>query len=188
MIGRWLVAVVASWGMARPGMTDENIWELRGGWPAFPTRFEWHEGGALQGHIRRVLGTLRPAFELSDAQGDLQARSTARLFSWGLIADILDARERLLGRIEEELWRLHGWPEYKIFDAEGALVAIGRMDPFGLELRVHHPEQEEEVFAALHRTWFYVGSDCWTVRMFSQNVNPLLLAFLAAYQTTERQF
>jgi len=130
-----------------------------------------------------------PSFDLEDANSQPLASASSRFFSWGTIADITDPGGKPIGRIEEEVWRIFPWAEYRLFNASNALIAIAKMDPVGAEFVLFHPDAPEHIYATISRPLIHFFRDSWTVRIFDYQVfeenliDPRLLVMLSVYQT-----
>ena len=138
---------------------------------------------------RKELFSFTSSFELVDRNECLLASSSSRFFSWGMIADVMDPEGRDIGRIEEEVFRIFPWCEYKVFNETNQLVAIARMDFLGTEFEIFPPSNEKEVYATISRPLFRFFRDYWTVKIndlkvFEENlIDPRILIILAIYQS-----
>ncbi len=133
--------------------------------------------------------SLTPSFDLEDANQKLIACSQARLFAWGTTIDVADPEGNLIGVIEEEIFRIFPWAEYKIFNKDHELIAIAKMDFWGTEFQLVHPDQPEEIYASVFRPFIRIIRDPWTVQIQNREIfeealiDPRLLIMLAVYQT-----
>lgn len=132
---------------------------------------------------------LTSAYDLENADSQPMAKATARFFSWGTIADVTDSEGRKIGCIEENLWKILPWAQYRIFNAENQLVAIATMNFCGTYFTLHDPDFSERVFAIMSRPFIRCCRDAWTVQIVDKEifekgwVDPRLLVLLAIYQT-----
>lgn len=135
------------------------------------------------------LFTFTPSFDLEDASSRPLASASARFFSWGTIADITDPGGQPIGRIEEEVWRIFPWAEYRLFNAFDEVIAIAKMDVLGEEFILFPPDSPEHIYATIRRPLIRFFRDSWTVRIldyqvFEENrIDPRLLVMLSVYQT-----
>lgn len=138
---------------------------------------------------RKRFFSLTTTFDLEDNHQRLLASARSRFFSWGTIADVADPAGNKIGWIEEELFRILPWSEYKVFNQENRLVAIAKMNFWGTEFELYHPDHTSEVYATISRPFFRCCRDYWTVKIknydiFEQKIiDPRLLVILAIYQT-----
>lgn len=146
------------------------------------------ETGPFATARKRVL-SLSATFDLEDMDQRLLATATARFLSWGTSADVKDPEGRPIGSIEEELFRILPWAEYKVFNGSRQLTAIAKMDLWGTEFTLAHPDHPEAVYATISRPFLRFYRDSWTVKIFNASIfeekiiDPRLLLILAIYQT-----
>lgn len=130
-----------------------------------------------------------PTFDLANQRKEPLATATARFFVWGTVADIVDPEGKEIGCIEEELWRILPWAEYRVFDATKRIIAIAKMDFWGTEFDLHDPLDSSRIFAKISRPWVHLFRDSWSVKILDRSVfdsmqfDPRLLVFLAILQT-----
>jgi uncharacterized protein YxjI len=138
---------------------------------------------------RKRFFSLTTTFDLEDPKEQLLATASSRFFSWGTVADIVDPTGNRIGWIEEEVIRFLPWAEYRVFNQENRLVAIAKMNFWGTDFDLYHPDDPETVYATIHRPFFRICRDYWTVdiknyQIFEESViDPRLLVILAIYQT-----
>lgn len=138
---------------------------------------------------RKRFFSLTTTFDLEDANQLPIATASSRFFAWGTVADVLDPRGKKIGWIEEEIFRIIPWSEYKVFNHSNQLVAIARMNFWGTEFELYHPDNAAEVYATISRPFFTFFRDYWTVniknyQIFENGVlDPRMLIILAIYQT-----
>lgn len=138
---------------------------------------------------RKRFFSLTSTFDLEDLNQIPIASASSRFFAWGTVADVLDPAGNKIGWIEEEIFRILPWSEYKVFNQINQLVAIARMNFWGTEFELYHPDNANEVYATIERPFFRCLRDYWTVHIknysiFEQGIiDPRLLVILAVYQT-----
>ncbi len=138
---------------------------------------------------RKEILSLTSSFVLEDPLGNRLASAKARFFGWGTIADIYDAEGLPIGRIEEVIWRILPWAEYKVFDAQDRLTVVARMNFLGTHFDLFPPENPEMVYATVERPFIRIFRDYWTVQIRNLSVfeegtiDPRLLIILAVFQT-----
>ncbi len=128
-------------------------------------------------------------YDLEDIHQQPIAHAASRFFSWGTVADVTDHQNNKIGWIEEAIFQLFTWTEYKIFNHLNHLTAIARMNFWGTEFELSHPDNPSEIYATISRPFLRFLRDHWTVRIknysiFEQGIiDPRLLILLAIYQT-----
>jgi uncharacterized protein YxjI len=133
--------------------------------------------------------SLTSAFDLEDTQHQLLAKASARFFSWGTAADVSDAEGIKIGWIEEEVFRIIPWAEYRVFNSANQMVAIAKMNFFGTEFELYPPDNRNWIYATISRPFFRCCRDEWTVTIkdrpaFEEGlIDPRLLVILAIYQS-----
>jgi uncharacterized protein YxjI len=138
---------------------------------------------------RKSFFSLTPTFTLEDDQGRPLASAKAHFFSWGTVADVTGPEGEIIGRIEEEVWRILPWAEYQLFDAEDHLVAIARMNFWGTHFNLFPPEDPDHIYATIERPFLRAFRDYWTVQVRDYavfetgKIDPRLLIMIAVYQT-----
>ncbi len=138
---------------------------------------------------RKRFFSLTSTFDLEDRFQTPLATASSRFFVWGTVADVVDPSGRKIGWIEEELFRILPWAEYRVFNHQNQLVAIAKMNFWGTEFEIYHPDDERFVFATIGRSFFRCFRDDWTVQInnfevFEEGIiDPRLLVILAIYQT-----
>lgn len=138
---------------------------------------------------RKRFFSLTTCFDLEDMNERPLATATSRFFAWGTVADVVDPLGNKLGWIEEEIFRIIPWSEYKVFNSINQLVAIARMNFLGTEFELYHPDNAADIYAVISRPFFRCFRDDWTVQIknypiFEQGIiDPRLLIVLAIYQT-----
>jgi len=138
---------------------------------------------------RKRFLTLTTTFDLEDPNGLPLASAEARFFSWGTTVDVTDPTDQKIGWIEEEVFKIIPWAEYRVFNFEDRLVAMARMNFWGTQFDIYHPDHPEEIYATLNRPFFRCFYDHWTVQIkqtqiFEEKIiDPRLLIILAIYQT-----
>lgn len=138
---------------------------------------------------RKRFFSLTSTFDLEDMKEKPIATASSRFFAWGTVADVSDPFGNKIGWIEEEIFRLLPWAEYKVFNKDNLLVATARMNFWGTEFELYHPDNANEIYATISRPFFRCLRDYWTVniknfQIFEQGIiDPRLLVILAIYQT-----
>lgn len=138
---------------------------------------------------RKRFFSLTTCFDLEDKNQLPLATSTSRFFAWGTVADVVDPAGNKIGWIEEEIFRILPWSEYRVFNKNNQLVAIARMNFWGTEFELYHPDNAMDIYAVISRPFFRCFRDYWTVQIknyqiFEQGIiDPRLLVILAIYQT-----
>jgi hypothetical protein len=138
---------------------------------------------------RKRLFSLTPAFDLEDGQSNALATAKTRFFAWGTVADAADPGGEPIGTIEEAIWRIVPWAEYKIYNGQGTLAAIARMNFWGTHFDLYPPDSPGHLLARIERPFIRCFRDHWTVqvhdaRAFEEGViDPRLLILLAVLQT-----
>ena len=138
---------------------------------------------------RKRLFSLTPAFDLVDSQGAPLAFARTRFFAWGTTADVEDPEGRPIGKIDEVLWRIFPWAEYKVYDSAGSLAAIARMNLWGTHFELFPSDAPSHIYATIHRPFIRCFRDHWTVQVrdfpvFEEGrIDPRLLIMLAIIQT-----
>jgi len=141
------------------------------------------------GIARKRIFSLTTAFDLEDGQEKPIASAKARLLAWGTVADVLDRDGNRIGWIEEELFRIIPWAEFRVFNSENTLLAIAKMNFWGTKFEITPPDRPEEVYATVSRPFIRFFRDYWTVRIrnmpiFEEKViDPRMLMMLAVFQT-----
>ncbi|MDE3046125.1 MAG: hypothetical protein KGJ02_05730 [Verrucomicrobiota bacterium] len=130
-----------------------------------------------------------PSFDLEDVNNGPLASASAHFFTWGTIADVKDPKGQKIGCIEEEIWRIFPWAEYRVLNALGEVVSVAKMDLLGTEFSLFHPDFPDHIYATISRPIIHWLRDSWTVRIFNKEafeqtgMDPRLLMMLAVYQT-----
>jgi uncharacterized protein YxjI len=138
---------------------------------------------------RKRFFALSSTFDLEDPEEQPLATASSRFFSWGTVADVMDPTGNKIGWIEEEVIRFLPWAEYRVFNHENRLVAIAKMNFWGTDFDIYHPDDPETVYATMNRPFFRICRDYWTVdiknyRIFEDSIiDARLLVILAIYQT-----
>jgi uncharacterized protein YxjI len=138
---------------------------------------------------RKRFFSLTTCFDLEDMNQLPIATANSRFFAWGTVADVTDPQGNKIGWIEEEIFRIIPWSEYKVFNSTNQLVAIARMNFWGTEFELYHPDNPMDVYATISRPFFRCFRDSWTVQIknysiFEQGyIDPRLLVVLSVYQT-----
>ena len=138
---------------------------------------------------RKRLLALTAVFDLEDADRNLLATATSRFFAWGTVADVVDAAGCKIGWIEEELFRILPWGEYRVFNSSGQMVAVAKMNFLGTYFELTPPDNGAAVYATISRPLLRFFRDYWTVEIknraiFEEGViDERLLIILAIYQT-----
>ncbi len=142
---------------------------------------------------RKRFFALTTTFDLEDMNELPIATASARFFSWGTVADVADPAGEKIGWIEEEIFRLFSWSEYRVFNANNQIVAIAKMNFWGTEFEVYHPNNRNEVYATMSRPFCRCFRDEWTIRIHKPEVfeagaiDPRLLVMLTVYQTDNEE-
>lgn len=138
---------------------------------------------------RKRFFSLATTYDLEDALNQPIAVARSRFFAWGTVADVVDPEGNKIGWIEEELFRLLPWAEYRVFNSLNQIVAIAKMNFWGTTFELYHPDNATEVYATISRPFLRVFRDYWTVDIKNPNafeeglIDPRLLMILAIYQT-----
>jgi uncharacterized protein YxjI len=138
---------------------------------------------------RKRFLSLTATFDLEDLHQQPLATATARFFSWGTAADVIDPAGNKIGSIEEEIFHFLSWAEYRVFNNENQIVAIAKMNFWGTHFELCHPDNANEVYATIRRPLLNWFRNFWTVQIqntavFAQGaIDPRLLIILAIYQT-----
>lgn len=139
--------------------------------------------------VKKRLFSITPIYDLEDREGLRLGTAKVRLFAWGTVVDVTDAEGEAMGTIEEVIYRVIPWAQYKIFDKEDRLTASAKMDHWGTQFDLFSPENENQIFAIIERPHIRFFRDHWTVKIqenliFDKGIiDPRLLIFLAALQT-----
>lgn len=138
---------------------------------------------------RKRFFSLTTCFDLEDMNQLPLATANSRFFAWGTVADVTDPQGKKIGWIEEEIFKIIPWSEYKVFDSSNRIVAMARMNFWGTQFELYHPDNATDVYATISRPFFQCFRDYWTVQIknyeiFEQGIiDPRLLVVLAIYQT-----
>lgn len=138
---------------------------------------------------RKRFFSLTTTFDLEDAHQIPIATANSRFFAWGTVADVFDPAGRKIGWIEEELFRILPWAEYRVFNHQNQWIANAKMNFWGTEFELSAPDNETCVFATISRPLLRLFRDTWTVQIknyavFEEGIiDPRLLVILAIYQT-----
>lgn len=132
---------------------------------------------------RKNILSLSTHFEIEDAENKPLATAQARLFAWGTVVDVYDPEGKKIGWIEEELFRILPWAEYRLFSEESELLAIARMNFFGTCFELCPPDNLTKVYATIQRPFFRFLCDYWTVEMKDHPIDSRLLVVLAICQS-----
>ncbi len=138
---------------------------------------------------RKRLLSFTNCFDLEDLNQLPLATADSHFFSWGTVADVTDPLGNKIGWIEEEIFRIIPWAEYRVFNRFNQLVAIARMNFWGTDFELFHPDFPTEIYATISRPFFRFLRDYWTVQIknfqiFEQGIiDPRLLVILAIFQT-----
>ena len=138
---------------------------------------------------RKRFLALAAAFDLEGGDQQLLATANSRFFSWGTVADIADGAGSKIGWIEEELFRILPWGEYRVFNSLNQIVAIAKMNFWGTYFELTPPDNGTEVYATMSRPLLRFYRDYWTVEIKNRSIfeegiiDPRLLIILAIYQT-----
>lgn len=141
------------------------------------------------GLAKQSFFSLTSSFDLFDLEEATIASSRARLIALGTEIEVFEPTGEPIGSIEEEIFRIFPWCEYKLFDREETLIAVAKMDLFGTEFQVTHPENENEVYATIERPLIRLFRDTWNVKIHQNGapelpkIDPRLLILIAVYQT-----
>lgn len=128
-------------------------------------------------------------FDIKTDKDELLATTRAHFFSWGMIAEVYNSHGNEIGRIHEEVFRILPWCEYKVYNHEGRIKAIAKMNFLGTILYLTHPEDESILYATISRPLIKIIRDYWTVQIHDPQIfesgviDPRLLITLAIYQT-----
>lgn len=153
--------------------------------------FDISTDGEQFGMARKRFFAWTTTFDLEDRHQQPVATAKSRFFSWGTVADVVDPAGNKIGWIEEELFRLLPWAEYRLFNHQNQLVAIAKMNFWGTHFDLYHPDHTDLVYATITRPFFRCCRDFWTVditnrQIFEENIiDPRLLVILAVYQTDQ---
>jgi len=156
---------------------------------ALSATFDIACGDVSMGSASKHFFALSPTYDLEDSESKPLATARARFFSWGTVVDIEDPDGKALGRIEENLWKIFPWAEYKVYDAANREIMLATMDFWGTEFTLRSPLEPERVFATITRPFFRFFRDYWTVQIRdnsifeSADLDPRVLILLAVYQT-----
>jgi uncharacterized protein YxjI len=138
---------------------------------------------------RKRFFSLTTCFDLEDMNQLPLATANSRFFAWGTVADVTDPQGTKIGWIEEEIFKIVPWSEYKVFNSTNQLVAIAKMNFWGTQFELYHPDHPTDIYATINRPFFQFFRDYWTVQIknyeiFEQGyIDPRLLIILAIYQT-----
>jgi hypothetical protein len=133
--------------------------------------------------------SLTTCFDLIDGNNVPQASANSRFFSWGTVADVTDSKGDKIGWIEEEIFRLIPWSEYRVFNAFNQIVAVARMNFWGTDFELYPPNDPSHIYATINRPFIRCFRDNWTVKILDESafetgaIDPRLLVMLAIYQT-----
>lgn len=128
-------------------------------------------------------------FEITKENGDLLATTKAHFLTLGTIAEVYDPKGNEIGRIHEEIFRILPWCEYKVYNHEGRIKAIAKMNFLGTDFYLTHPDDESILYATISRPLIKIIRDYWTVQIHDAQIfesgiiDPRLLITLAIYQT-----
>ena len=138
---------------------------------------------------RKRFFSLTTTFDLVDSNEMPLASASSRFFAWGTVADIADPAGNKIGWIEEEIFRILPWAEYRVYNSQNQIVALAKMNFWGTYFELTHPNQPDQIYATITRPFIRCWRDDWTVQIkdysvFEQEIiDPRLLIMLAIYQT-----
>jgi len=138
---------------------------------------------------RKQCFSLTSSFDLVDMHERPLASASAHFIALGTVVDIFDPEGEKIGWIEEEIFRIFPWAEYRVFNNENQIVAIAKMNFWGTEFELYHPDDETEIYATISRPFIKFIRDYWTVQINNMEIfedgtiDPRLLVILAIYQT-----
>jgi uncharacterized protein YxjI len=127
------------------------------------------------------LFALTATYDLEDNDSNLLATARGHFFSFGSVADLEDAEGRLLGRIEEYLWKIPPWVEYRLVDAEERWFGTAELNILGNQFDVMRVENPE-VLATMNRPLIHFFRDSWTIST-TDEIDPRILILLTVFQT-----
>lgn len=124
------------------------------------------------------------AYDLTSSKGEPLGLAQGRFFSWGTMIDLYDT-EKKIGRIEENVFRVFPWAEYRLFDAENKPVGQAKMNVLGTRFEVHLFQEPEKIFATISRPFIRFFRDRWETEILSdpERLDSRFLIFLAVFQT-----
>ena len=138
---------------------------------------------------RKRFFSFTTTFDLEDSRERPIATASSRFFAWGTVADVVDPDGHPIGWIEEELFRILPWAEYRVFNAYNQIIAVAKMNFWGTYFELTPPNDPTKVYATISRPFFRFFRDTWTVQIndypvFEEGrIDPRLLVILAIYQT-----
>lgn len=153
------------------------------------TTFDINSEYEKLGLARKRIFSLTSAFDLEDANEKPLAHAKTRLFAWGTVADVMDPEGNRIGWIEEELFRLIPWAEFRVFDSENKILAIAKMNFWGTKFILAPPDRPEEIYATVSRPFIRFFRDYWTVQIHKMEIfeekviDPRMLMMIAVFQT-----
>ena len=128
-------------------------------------------------------------FEIKTDSGELIATTKEHFFSLATVAEVYDSKGNKIGKIHEEIFRIFPWCQYRVYNQEGKISALAKMNFLGTKFYLTHPEDESILYAIISRSLIKFIRDCWTVQICNREifereiVDSRILIALAIYQT-----
>lgn len=146
-----------------------------------------NDGVNSYGWIAERFIALTKRFDYYAPDGSIVASARQKFFTWGVKIEITDGAGKLIGRIEERVFRslLKIDTLYNIYNGSGQLVAESeKFDFFTTHFTLREPGTRRTV-AELRRGWWNPIRDTWEVTLSKDNgIDPRVVAMIAAYKTS----
>lgn len=151
----------------------------------FATQFTIDNGGKKYGTIDKKVFSLTTAFTYKDGAGKTQSIAKARFFSLGSTVDITDANGKVIGTIQEKIFKslFKVSTEYAILDANGREVATSdKLDLFATKFTLK--DKSGKTVVEMKRPMINWLSDNWDVKVYdAKAIDPRILIMIPAFKT-----
>ena len=149
------------------------------------TAFELKSKNGDLGTVTEKLISLTTTFTYKDDKGGMVATAKEALISWGTRIDVYDCKDRLIGTLQEKVFKslFKAHTNYSILDAQGNEIAISeKLDLLATSITLSG--KDGSVFVELKRPMFNLFSDTWNIKVHPKNtVDFRIIVIVAAFKT-----
>ena len=148
------------------------------------TTLDAQAGGDNLGTVSAEMLSLTRSFVFKDNTGAVAATGSVGMFTWGTQINMVDRSGKAIGAIKEEVFSsvFKTYTTYQVLDASGQAIATSEKLEF-LSTDILLKSSSGVVMAELHRSWFRLFGDRWTVDIRDPRVDPRLTLMIAAFKT-----
>lgn len=151
---------------------------------AIGNKFTIKSSNTIPGTIEEKIFSIGKTFTLYNDKHEPVAVAHERVLSWGVNIDVTDCNGQKLGSVHEEIIKsmFHAFTTYSILDANDRVLAQSeKIDFISTDFQIF--DKSNTPVARIYRGAFQFLTDKWQVTIRSQDLDPRLYVFIAAYKT-----